>query len=113
MSLLESREQSYTKAIHNDDDDDDDDDDDWFKQNLFIHRNYNFNKQVQETQKAICLSVTYRLNDNYVIIHLRWQDGKLLSKVEMMTIDISIIGTGYNTTIFTLSLYKLQAQYTL
>ena len=112
MSLLD-REQRYTKASHNNNNnnnnDDDDDDDDCFTQNLFIHRNYNFNQQVQETQKAICLSVTYRLNDNYVIIHLLWEDGK----VEMIMTDVNIIGTGYNTTIFMLSFYKLQAQYTL
>ena len=46
---------------------------------LFIHRHLKFNKLVQETQKQYAyLSVTYRQNDNYR--HLRWQDGKLLSK---------------------------------
>ena len=37
----------------------------WFKQNLFFHRNYKFNKSVQETQKQYAyLSVTSRQNDN-------------------------------------------------
>ena len=36
---------------------------------LFIHRNHNFNKQVQETQKQYAyLSVTCGQNDNYTII---------------------------------------------
>ena len=49
----------------------------WFKQNVFIHRNHKFNKQVQETQKQYAyLSVTYRQNDNYTHIY----DGKLWSK---------------------------------
>ena len=49
---------------------------------LFIHRNPKLSKQVQETQKQYAyLSVTYRVNDNYVIL-LRWQNGKLLSKVD-------------------------------
>ena len=49
----------------------------WFKQNVFIHRNHKFNRQVQETQKQYAyLSVTYRQNDNYTHIY----DGKLWSK---------------------------------
>ena len=46
----------------------------WFKQNLFIHCNPEFNKQVQETQKQYAyLSATYRQNDNYTDIY----DGKM------------------------------------
>ena len=45
-----------------------------FKQNLFIHRNRKFNKQVQETQTHYAyLSVTYRQNANYIHIY----DGKM------------------------------------
>jgi len=45
----------------------------WYKI-VFIHRNYKFNKSVQETEKQYAyLSVTFRQHDNYTDVY----DGKL------------------------------------
>ena len=46
----------------------------WYKI-VFIHRNYKFNKSVQETEKQYAyLSVTFRQHDNYTVF---FYDGKM------------------------------------